>query len=98
MKGMIFSEEAIQKIFDIERANGYTLNSAKTDRSIIRRLVKQGMVIGNIIPLDESICMKMNTGYNMINSKEKRWMRRAIAVCLTYGDVINFDEESGRME
>ena len=98
MKGMIFSEEAVQKIFHTELENGFSLNSAKTDRSQIKRLVKQGMVIGNIIPLDEDLCMKLNTGYTMINCKEKRWLRRAIATCKTYGEVINFDENTGRME
>lgn len=96
MKGIVYSKEAVDRIFE-KMCVKMSVRASTVEKSRIHRCVRYGMVIGNIIPLDEDKCLELNTGKKLITSKEKLWLRRAIKMCLEFGEVIEFDEESGRL-
>lgn len=90
MEGIIYSEEALEKM-RAKMVNKIELTTAKVDLSYVRRCIKQGMYEGNILPLDIDYCLKINKCGKLSTGKDQRWLRRAIATCKEFGDVIQFE-------
>lgn len=90
MEGMIYSEEALEKM-RVKMQAKMNNSSVKADLSCVRRCIKHGMYEGNILPLDIEYCLKLNKLGGVTTGKERRWLRRALAVCKEFGDVIQFE-------
>lgn len=97
MKGWVFTNTALKKVAVKIKKSGATDSTVNKHMRNIRLLITSGVIIGKIIPLDEEYCFKkviVNCNRYEYNHNK---LRSAIIDLLTYGEVIEFDERTGRL-
>ena len=97
MKGWIFTNTALKKVANNIRKSGATDSTVSKHMRNIRLLITSGVIVGKIIPLDEEFCFQRAYAHGHKYDLNHNKLRSAIIDLLTYGEVIEFDERTGRM-
>jgi len=97
MKGWIFTNTALKKVANNIRKSGAPESTVSKHMRNIRLLITSGVIVGKVIPLDEEFCFKKAYVNGHRYEFNHNQIRTAIIDLLTYGEVIEFDEGTGRL-